>query len=123
MIVIDTNVFVDFLRNYSPAIGFFQSLDPETVLFSAVTEAELVAGKVNDESDKREKLLHFLHIWNKIPMTNPVASLAGDIVRQHGLDVPDAIIAATAVLNRADLVTHNVKDFKKVPGLKVRTPY
>ncbi len=123
MILIDTNVFIDFLRNYSPAIDFFQSLNPENVLFSAVTEAELVAGKANDENDKREKLLHFLHIWNKIPMTNPVASLAGDIVRQCGLEIPDAIIAATAVLNRADLITHNVRDFKRVPGLKVRTPY
>jgi tRNA(fMet)-specific endonuclease VapC len=123
MIVLDTNVFIDLLRNYAPAADFFQSLDPEKVLFSAITESELVAGKENEHPEKREKLLHFLHVWRKIPLTNPVASLAGDISRRNGLAIPDAIIAATAILNHAELVTRNMKDFKAVPGLKLRSPY
>jgi len=124
VILIDTNVFVDFLRNYAPSIDFFESLvGREGVLFSVITESELVAGKENNDPLKREKLTHFLHIWNKISLTNPVALLAGDICREYGLEIPDAVIAATALLNRAEIVTKNVKDFRKVPGLKIQTPY
>lgn len=124
VILVDTNVFVDFLRNYAPSIDYFESLvGREGVIFSVITESELVAGNENNEAVKREKLIHFLHVWNKISLTNPVALLAGDVSRQYGLEIPDAIIAATALLNRAEIVTRNVKDFRKVPGLKIQVPY
>ena len=46
MMLIDTNVFVDHLRGYAPAVAFFESLtSKDNVLFSAITEAELVAGQ------------------------------------------------------------------------------
>ena len=37
----------------------------------------------------------------------------------HRLKSPDAIIAATALLQQAEVVTRNTADFKKVPGLTV----
>ena len=124
MILIDTNIFVDHLRNYAYAVRFFESIaDRENVIFSAITETELLVGKVNEDNNKREKLLHFLHQWNKIVIDNQVSVLAGDISRKYELAVPDALIAATAILNDAELVTKNVKDFKKVPNLRVRVPY
>lgn len=124
MILVDTNVFVDHLRNYALATKFFESIAfSNDVLFSAITEAELVAGKECGNQNKKEKLLHFLHRWEKIPVSNQVALLAGDICRDHDLEIPDAIIAATAILNKASLVTKNVKDFKIVPDLKITVPY
>ena len=124
MILIDTNIFVDHLRNYAPAVNFFKSIESSNiVIFSAITEAELLAGKANEDSYKREKLLHFLHQWSKKTIDNQVSVFAGDISRNHRLAIPDAIIAATSILNNAELVTKNAKDFGKVNGLKVRIPY
>ncbi len=124
MILIDTNIFVDHLRNYASAVRFFESIaGRENVIFSAITETELLVGRVNEDNIKRDKLIHFLHQWNKKVIDNAVSVLAGDISRKYGLAVPDAIIASTAILNNAELVTKNVKDFRKVPDLKVRTPY
>ena len=124
MILIDTNIFVDHLRNYASAVRFFESIaGRENVIFSAITETELLVGRVNEDNIKRDKRIHFLHQWNKKVIDNAVSVLAGDISRKYGLAVPDAIIASTAILNNAELVTKNVKDFRKVPDLKVRTPY
>ncbi len=125
MVVIDTNIFIDYLRNFPPALFFFESLSghEDAVLFSAITEAELLAGKKNADAQKREVLLHFLHAWNKILVTNPIALLAGDLAREYNLEIPDAILAATAMLSDAVLITRDEKDFRKIARLSVRVPY
>ena len=124
MILIDTNIFVDHLRGHLPAIKFFNSLSKEeNVIFSIITEAELISGKDCENIKRKELTLQFLHRWNKIIISNQIAVLAGDIKRNFDLEMPDAIIAATARVNNADLLTKNIKDFKKVPYLKVKSPY
>lgn len=123
-ILIDTNIFVDHLRNFSPATEFFESIvGRENIYFSAITEAELIAGKANDDAGKREKLLYFLHRWNKIPVDNPLVILAGDLSRNHKIAIPDAIVAATAIISNAELITKNTKDFKNIPNLRIKLPY
>jgi|SRR3989338_2183462 len=122
MILLDTNILVDYLRNYAPAVEFFEKLNND-ILFSAITEAELLAGQANNDAKKRETLIHLLSRWTKIPVDNPLVILAGDISRKHNLDIPDAIIAASAIISNAELITRNVKDFKKVDKLRVKNPY
>lgn len=124
VILIDTNIFVDHLRNFMPAVKFFESIaEREDVYFSAITEAELIAGKANDDESKREKLLHFLYRWEKIPVDNPLVVVAGDLARRHNLSVPDAIIAATALSGSSQLITKNIKHFRVIPGLIIKSPY
>jgi len=124
MMLIDTNVFVDHLRNYKPAVRFFESIaEQEDIIFSAITETELLVGKANNDAMKREKLLHFLNRWNKKAVDNPISLLAGELGRKYGLNVPDAVIAATTLINNADLMTKNIRDFKKVTELRQSSPY
>jgi hypothetical protein len=124
VMLIDTNVFVDYLRGHEPARKFFSSLSHYgEVAFSAITETEIMTGSANDDVAVREKTLNFLRQWTKLSLGNPVASFAGDLRREHGLAVPDAIIAATARAHNAELITRNLKDFQRVPELRVRAPY
>lgn len=124
MILIDTNIFIDHLRNYPPAVRLFESLsEREDVLFSAITETELLAGKENDDPSKKEVLIRFLGRWNKVNVDNPLARLAGDLARKNGMQVPDSIIAASAISCDAELWTRNTKDFKKIQQLRIRSPY
>jgi hypothetical protein len=124
MMLIDTNIFIDHLRGHQPATKFLaQLVGRDDVLFSAITETELTAGAINNDHKKREMVLHLLHQWTKVSLGNPVAAFAGDIQRQYGLETPDAIIAATARSTGAELLTRNIKDFQRVPELRVRTPY
>jgi len=53
-----------------------------------------------------------------------IADQAGDILgilRRQGLiiDLPDAIIAATAMANHLALVTFNIAHFNRIPGLSL----
>ena len=125
MILLDTDIFIDYLRNFKPTLDFFESLQQrENVFFSAITEAELIAGSANDNPEKKEVLMRFLFCWNKIDVTNPIAVMAGDLKRKHNILLPDAIIAATVLLHHdMELLTRNVKDFKKIKGLIVKAPY
>ena len=121
LMLIDTNLFVDHLRNYAPAVDFFEHLNDAS--FSAITESELLAGTANNSAEKRDKLLHFLRRWKKISVDNPLVMVAGDLSRNHGIEIPDAIIAASALVHNLELITRNVKDFKDIPHLRVRSPY
>ncbi len=122
--VIDTCIFVDHLRNYRPATSFFDQIHgEESIFFSAVTEVELLQGNANNNQEKRESLLKLLSLWKKISVDNQLAMLAGDISRKYNVAVPDAIIAATAMMNNAILVTKNVKDFNKITSLNIKEPY
>lgn len=123
MIILDTNVFIDYLRGYQPAIKFFESLDHQTVLFSAITETELIAGKECSDTNNKERLLRLLNCFEKIFVTNQIAVLAGDICREYETWIADSIIAATAILTKSELLTKNLKDFQKIRDLKVKVPY
>jgi len=68
-------------------------------------------------------MLRLLQQWTKVEVSNAIALRAGDLVRNHGLAVPDAIIAATALRYKAELITRNAKDFRRVKGFRVRIPY
>lgn len=124
MIVVDTDVFVDYLRGHAPAVAFFRAiLRDEDACFSTVTEAELLAGHANDDPAKREKMLHFIHCWNDVAPDHAIAVVAGDLRRKHDISLADCFIAASALVLRAELATRNIKDFQKIDGLAVRPPY
>ena len=124
MEILDTNLFIDHFRGYAPATLFFESL--ENAMFSAVTETELVAGSQCSVSETKKDILKFLSKWEKINVDNQIALLAGDLSREYrkdGLELGDAIIAATAIINKAELLTRNVRDFEKIKTLRVKSPY
>src|SRR2546425_11710555 len=124
MRLVDTTVFVDHLRGLPAAVVFFEGLrGGNGVAFSSICETEMLAGRANAVPSVRSALLRFLQRWKKLDVSNPIALRAGDLVRTHGLSVPDAIIAATAIHHKAGLVTRNTKDFRRVKGLRTRVPY
>lgn len=123
MKIVDTNIFIDYLREHPPGVEYVEALDPEDAGFSAITETELVSGSKCSRKEVREKVLQFLHNWQKIEVNNLIARKAGDIRRENKIDINDAIIAATALNNDAKLITRNVKDFEPVKELEVEKPY
>ncbi|MBK7896587.1 MAG: PIN domain-containing protein [Anaerolineaceae bacterium] len=40
----------------------------------------------------------------------------------HKLSIPDALIAATALVHNLELFTLNIKDFRFIPGLTLFNP-
>tara|TARA_Y100000310_G_C20450344_1_gene700404 strand:+ start:402 stop:788 length:387 start_codon:yes stop_codon:yes gene_type:complete len=123
VIVIDSNILIDYLRGHAPAKRFIMDLPDQGVLFSAVVETELLAGQENKDVVVRAMLLQMLSKWSKVPVDNTIAMMAGDIVREYGVQTPDALVAATALESESILYTNNIKHFHHIKNLKVRKPY
>lgn len=124
MKVIDSDIFIDALRGVEKAEKWLRkTIENGDGAFSSITESELLSGKACNEREKRESLLHFLSLLEKIPVDNPVAQVAGDFSRKYNLLLPDAIIAASAFHTGSTLVTRNAKHFSGIEEIKLEIPY
>ena len=119
MILLDTNIVIEFLRESSTAVAWFDALD-ERPAISAVSVLELYAG-VRSQRDERD-IVALRQQLICLPIVEDIGERAGSIMRHfhksHGIDIPDAIIAATAEHHGLRLATLNVKHFPMFPKLK-----
>lgn len=121
MKVLDTTVAVDHLRGDQAAVDLLRELveNDETLAASEVVRFELIAGVRGDELPALEELFSAVS-W--VAVDEDVARAAGELARKHrrahgGIDDADCLIAATALLLDADLLTTNVRHFPMLPGL------
>jgi predicted nucleic acid-binding protein len=56
-------------------------------------------------------------------LVEPIILKAIENRKAHKTKLPDAIIAATALVNELIIITRNTKDFDKIKGLEVLNPY
>mgnify|MGYP001594034131 FL=1 len=124
-VVIDTDIFIDYFRKFEKSVKFFEDVRNKDYLiyFSAVSETELVSGEECNRAEVKSKLLNFLSNFNKVFIDNQIAVRAGDFRRLHNIKMPDALIAATAFIMKADLITRNVNDFKDIKEITIKIPY
>jgi len=119
--LLDTSVAIDHLRGARPAVELLTGLieAEEPLLASEVIRFELLAGVRKDEVETLEQFFSALS-W--VPVGEQVAKVAGSLAQSHrqahsGIDDADYLIAATALLLEADLLTTNVRHFPMLPGL------
>jgi len=108
--LVDTDVFVDHLRS-----GVRVPVPPGDSAYSSITRAELYSGRSTDELTVDTLLSAF----EEIPVDRGIADAAGRIRRSSDIALPDAIIAATAMAGRRQLVTRNDRHFRSVRGLRL----
>ena len=121
-VLVDTDVLIDFLRGYGPAVSFVHDHSDRIVLF-AVVVAELYAGARGAKDDPEQTVLeNLLSLFRVVPINNEIARLGGlyrrDYGPSHGISLPDALVAATAVLEGAALKTLNVKHYPMFEGIE-----
>lgn len=121
-LLLDTSIFVDYLRNRPSAVAYVEAT-AEQHLLSAVVVAELYGG-VRD-GPERQQLDALVAAYDVLPVTESLAVAAGLLWRQYrpsyGVGFADALIAATALAHNATLVTLNAKHFPMLPD--VLMPY
>jgi hypothetical protein len=120
--LLDTTVAVDHLRGDPAAVDVLRELieNEETLAASEVVRFELVAGVQDDELPALEQ---FFSAVSWVAVGEDVARAAGELARKNrrahsGIDDGDYLIAATALLLEAELLTTNVRHFPMLPGLQ-----
>jgi predicted nucleic acid-binding protein len=123
--LIDTTIAVDHLRGARAATELLTDLtsDGETLVASEITRFELLAGVRKAELEALEAFFSSL-AWAPIDeeISRAAGTLAHRLRRSHTvIDDADYLIAATAMVLQADLLTTNVRHFPMIEGL--RAPY
>jgi len=123
--IFDTNVIIDYIQgNFSDeGAAFVESLLFENVPnISVITEIEVLCWKHSMEEDI-EQYKKFIAKSNVIGLDNDVKLKTIDIRKNNKIKLPDAVIAATALIYDLELITRNVKDFENVAKLKIKSPW
>jgi hypothetical protein len=123
--LVDTTIAVDHLRGTPAATELLVGLTShrETLVASEITRFELLAGVRRAELESLEAFFSSL-AWAPIDeeISRTAGTLAQRLRRSHsGIDDADYLIAATAMVLEADLLTTNVRHFPMIEGL--RPPY
>jgi len=124
-IIFDTDVLIDAARGVPAALDALEAAGREYQLgISSVTEMELLVGCRN-KADLRA-LDRFLVRFSVIPLDEEITQTATRLLREfrlsHGLLIPDALIAATALAGDVALVSKNQRDYRFIPSLDL-LPY
>lgn len=120
-LVFDSSVLILFLNDALPA-QTIELLNDHVhsglAHISAIVRAEVLAWPQHT-ADSLDAARALLDVCQLVSVNAAVADEAARIRRETGLKLPDALIAATALLQAAKLVTANARDFGRVPGLEL----
>ena len=124
--IVDTTVFIDLFRDYSPAKQFLISTS-EPLKVSRVVLMELIRGLTSRKGIKI--LLRQMEALGTevLEINDGISKVAGELFEDyyhaHGLGIMDALVAATAKVYGEKLATHNTKHFKFITGIDLLMPY
>lgn len=121
----DTNTAIYYLQQQFPpdAEKFMDDLvKDEQPVISAITEIELLCWKTTTKKDL-DVLHNFINDALVIELEQPIKLKTADIRKAHRIKLPDAIIAATAVVADLTLLSRNISDFNNINELKIINPW
>lgn len=120
--LIDTTIAVDHLRGEPAAAVLLAELinNGEEIAASELVRFELLAGVRESELAALEAFFSAV-VWTLV--TEDIARIGGRLARRYrsshrGIDDVDYLIAATAIVVDADLLTTNVRHFPMFPDLQ-----
>lgn len=118
--LIDTNVIIDFSLNRIKGNGkdfVASSIDGEPHI-SVINKIELLGFSVVSQ-----EIIDFIHIAKIIGLTDEIINQTIILRKEHRIKLPDAIIAASALIADLPLMTRNTKDFQQNEGLRLLNPH
>ena len=121
-LVVDTSILIDKLRGRRKWDSFLENLDGGAELYlPSIVIFELFSGLSSKKAQISLKIFNFRKFFSEIDLTFEIAKRAGEMNRDiaGNLDLPDYIIAATAIEIGAQVVTLNKKHFSKIPGVSI----
>ena len=124
--LLDTNVVSSALRSASgPAAKRMSQTPSRDLIIPSIVRAELVFGAVKGGSEQRLRSLNtFLRSFSSLAFDDLCVTRYAEIrasLERSGevIGTMDMLIAAIALVHDLTLVTHNTKEFNRVPRLRV----
>ncbi len=127
MYLLDTNICIYGLKGTYPALNNkLLTIHPDEIAVSSITLAELEYGaeKSKWSVQNRQRMQSFLVNYNIIPFTENDSLAFGRIranLESNGTPIGayDMMIASQSVARNLIVITHNVKEFNRVPGIVI----
>ena len=124
--ILDTNTIIYFFKGEGNISRRLLSFPPKEISIPAIVYYELLFGifKSSRQKEKIQQLRLLIDATNLIPFAEKEADAAAKIrvdLEKRGVPIGplDVLIAATALAHRAILVTHNLKEFKRIDSLEI----
>jgi tRNA(fMet)-specific endonuclease VapC len=124
--LVDTNTWIHYLKNpASPVRTRLETFSPNDVVSCSVVRAELLHGaeKYGNRDRRVATVVQTLGPFRSLPFDDEAAAIYASV--RHTLEVAGTVIgscdlqiAAISLLHGLTLVTHNLAEFSRVPGLQ-----
>ena len=123
--LLDTNICIALLKGTEKSlIKKFQKSEPNQFYLCSIVKAELLYGahKSNRVNQNLETLESFFHQFQSLPFDDSASEFYGItrallIKAGSPIGANDLLIASIAQVNRLTLLTRNIREFTRVPGL------
>lgn len=124
-ILLDSDVLIDAGRGVTAAVDVLEEASKKHVLaISIITQMELIVGCRN--KSELQAAERFLQRFSVLLPSEAACDEAVNLLRtyrlSHGLQIPDALIAATALTERLQFVSKNQRDYRFISHLQL-LPY
>ncbi|MDR0864441.1 MAG: type II toxin-antitoxin system VapC family toxin [Candidatus Symbiothrix sp.] len=121
--LLDSNIIIGYLDSKLPPKGmdFVSAIVDKVPNISVISQIEVL--RYNAPSEIIKILSEFVNSSVIMPLDSSIVEVTIDLCRQSKIKLPDAIIAATALVHKLTLLTRNIVDFKNIEGLKLIDPH
>ena len=124
MLLLDTDILINILRSYQPAIEWISSVE-DIISITDFTAMELIQGCENKtELHKVQNTIEkFSILWLSTEGCNIALKAFIKLRLSHNIGLLDVIIAQIAIENNLQLHTFNIKHYKPIKNLVTSQPY
>ena len=126
MILLDSDVLIDLLRKYPPAVDWFDALhEDEELVVPGYVVMELIQGCRNKTEQDRvhSELAAFGVVWPSPTDCNLALEVFAEYRLSHNAGLLDVLIGQTAVAMDLALCTFNQRHYTFIPGMQTARPY
>lgn len=121
--LIDTNVIIGYLdgKIENKGMSFLHPIIDRIPNISVINKIEIL--RFNSLDNDYKTLVEFINSSYVFSLNENIVEKTISICRANKIKLPDAIIAATAIVNNFTLITRNTSDFKKIADLDFLNPW
>lgn len=117
--LLDSNTIIYISKKQLALSSLFERYN--SLAISRISYIEVLGYNFNSNKDE-ELTRDLIDLFSVFELDKTLGDRVVSIRKEHRIKLPDAIIAGTALHNGCELVTSNVADFKKIPGLNIWNP-